>query len=234
MTNPTAEPTLDPHAVPHGHQVRLETGLDFINTLELDKGSPVEHLDDPESVLAWLIGHNLLHPDALRSERRRIDADPAHGQKLLARVRRVRAAMRELVHASVERRPPARADLAEVNRVLRTHYVTVLVPSTDGVTMGHRHEGDPIDGAMARLTESIARYLGEGKIDRLRVCANDGCAWSFFDSSRTGRRKWCDMNTCGNRAKAARHRERQRAVVAVAATSGEAPIATGTAPMTPA
>jgi flagellar biosynthesis GTPase FlhF len=30
------------------------------------------------------------------------------------------------------------------------------------------------------------------------------CRWVFSDSSRSGRRKWCDMNTCGNRAKAAR------------------------------
>ncbi len=219
------DPPIDPHAVPHGHQVRLETGLDFINTRELEKGSWQDHLAAPEAALEWLIGHNLLHPDARKAELERIAADPAHGQKLLAKVARVRAAMRELVDASVARRPPARGDLAEVNRVLRTHYVTVLVPSADGVTMGHRHEGDPIDGALARLTESIARYLGEGKIDRLRVCANESCSWAFFDSSRTGRRKWCDMTTCGNRAKAARHRERRK-VAAVTDASGQALIAT--------
>jgi predicted RNA-binding Zn ribbon-like protein len=33
----------------------------------------------------------------------------------------------------------------------------------------------------------------------------------FFDSSPTGRRRWCDMATCGNRAKAARHRARAKA-----------------------
>lgn len=219
------ETSIDPHAVPHGHQVSLETGLDFINTLELEKGSWQDHFATAEMALEWLIGHNLLHPDAMRAELARIASDAAYGQKLLAKVLRVRTVMRELVDASVARRPPARGDLAEVNRVLRTHYVTVLVPSADGVTMGHRHEGDPIEGAMARLTESIARYLGEGKIDRLRVCANDGCSWAFFDSSRTGRRKWCDMTTCGNRAKAARHRERRK-VAAVAVASGEASVAT--------
>ena len=45
--------------------------------------------------------------------------------------------------------------------------------------------------------------------DRLRICANETCRWVFYDDSRTGRRKWCDMSTCGNRAKAARHRARQ-------------------------
>jgi predicted RNA-binding Zn ribbon-like protein len=30
----------------------------------------------------------------------------------------------------------------------------------------------------------------------------------FFDGTKNGRRRWCDMGTCGNRAKAARHRAR--------------------------
>ncbi|MGH2407070.1 MAG: CGNR zinc finger domain-containing protein [Candidatus Limnocylindrales bacterium] len=223
MTNLSAEPAIDAHDIPHGHQVSLETGLDFINTLELERGSWRDDLTGPEVGLAWLSGHNLMHPDARRAELAHIAAEPAYGEKLLSRVRRTRAAMRGLVEASVERRSPSRSDLTEVNRALRTHYVTVLVPSTDGVTMGHRHEGDPIDGAMARLTESIARYLGEGKIDRLRVCANESCAWAFFDSSRTGRRKWCDMNTCGNRAKAARHRERLKIAIMADTHAEQAP-----------
>ncbi|MGO9207446.1 MAG: CGNR zinc finger domain-containing protein [Candidatus Limnocylindrales bacterium] len=32
----------------------------------------------------------------------------------------------------------------------------------------------------------------------------------FYDASPTGRRRWCDMASCGNRAKAARHRVRAR------------------------
>src|SRR3972149_1840974 len=175
------ETPIDPHAVPHGHHVSLDTGLDFINTLELEKGSWQDHLATPEAALEWLIGPHLLPPAAGRAELARIASDAAYGEKLLAKVRRVRGAMRELVDASVDRRPPARGELAEGNRALRTHYVTVLVPAPDGVTMGHRHDASP----------------------------------------RTGRRKWCDMTTCGNRAKAARHRERRKAA-AGALAPGEA------------
>jgi predicted RNA-binding Zn ribbon-like protein len=212
MTTTTHDqtPISDPHAVPHGHQASLETGLAFINTLELEKGSPVDHLDSPMVALDWLIAHDLMHREAMLATVARVEAEPEYGVKLLGRIRKVRAAMRELVDASVERRAPSFTALDEVNRALRTHYVTILVPSADGVHMGHKHEGDPIDGALARLTESVARYLGEGKTDRLRVCASETCHWVFFDASRTAKRKWCDMSTCGNRAKAARHRERQK------------------------
>jgi predicted RNA-binding Zn ribbon-like protein len=36
------------------------------------------------------------------------------------------------------------------------------------------------------------------------------CRWVFYDESRAGKRRWCDMASCGNRAKAARHRARQK------------------------
>ncbi len=80
----------------------------------------------------------------------------------------------------------------------------------DGVHLLHRNVGDPVDGALARLAESIARELSQGEAERLRICENETCRWVFHDTSRTGRRKWCDMSTCGNRAKAARYRQRHK------------------------
>lgn len=204
--------TADPHAVPHGHQAALQDGLDFINTLELEKGLPVDHLTDLPAALGWLQAHDLLHLEAMEAAVGAGQAQPDLAARTLRRIRRLRAAMRELVDASVERRPPSLDQLGEVNKSLRTHYVYVLVPAPDGVSLDHRHEGDPVDGALARLAESLARELSQGDVDRLRVCANPTCQWAFFDTSRTGRRKWCDMSTCGNRAKAARHRERLKGV----------------------
>ena len=80
-------------------------------------------------------------------------ATPEGEERLLVRVRRVRDALRELLDAAVERRPAQAAALKEVNRALRAPYVIELVPASDGVSLDHRHEGDPISGAMARLSE---------------------------------------------------------------------------------
>jgi predicted RNA-binding Zn ribbon-like protein len=41
---------------------------------------------------------------------------------------------------------------------------------------------------------------------RLRRCAGDNCGWFFIDTSKGGRRRWCDMATCGNTAKYVRAR----------------------------
>jgi predicted RNA-binding Zn ribbon-like protein len=195
---------------PHGHQVPLETGLGFINTLEHERGGEVEHLDSASEALHWFFAHQLMHAETLQLQLARLRADPAAAERTLARIRRVRAAMRELADAAVERRPAQHRQVEEINRALRTPYTIYLVPGPDGVSMDHRHEGDPIDGALARLAESIARELSQGHPERLRVCANEDCRWIFNDTSRSGRRRWCDMSTCGNRAKAARHRARCR------------------------
>jgi predicted RNA-binding Zn ribbon-like protein len=211
MSTPSNAQAAPSHAdVPHGHQVDLETGLAFINTLEYQKGEPVDHLDSPRETVRWLFANDLLHRYMFKAELDRVEQDPDGAERMVARVRRVRDAMRELANAAVERRPADKRHVDEVNRALRTHYVTYLVPGPDGVSLDHRHEGDPIDGAMGRLAESIARELSQGHPERLRICANDECRWVFNDTSRTGTRKWCDMATCGNRAKVARHRARKR------------------------
>ena len=129
-------------------------------------------------------------------------------------MREVRAALREIVDATVEERPPARSALDAVNRAMRAHQRLVLVAGPDGVSLDHRHVGDPLGDALARIAERVSREVSGDRSDRLRICANPECRWAFFDSSRTGRRRWCDMATCGNRAKAARHRARVRAATA--------------------
>jgi predicted RNA-binding Zn ribbon-like protein len=192
-----------------GHLARLQTGLDFINTLDLWPVSH-DHLEAPTSALDWLVDHDLMHREARIHLLAQYEASPAGGVEMLSRLRRVRQAMRGVLEAAATRRAPDPSDLADMNRALRTHYIYELVPATDGLSLDHRHQGDPVDGAIARLAEALARELIQGDTTRLRICENPQCHWVFKDTSRTGKRKWCSMSSCGNRAKVARHRARQK------------------------
>ncbi|MEV8375023.1 CGNR zinc finger domain-containing protein [Kribbella sp. NPDC056861] len=44
--------------------------------------------------------------------------------------------------------------------------------------------------------------------DHIRLCPGDNCGWLFLDPR--GRRRWCSMATCGNRAKVRAHAARAR------------------------
>lgn len=48
------------------------------------------------------------------------------------------------------------------------------------------------------------------EFDRLKLCPGDDCGWLFIDETKNARRRWCSMETCGNRAKAARHYARSK------------------------
>jgi predicted RNA-binding Zn ribbon-like protein len=67
--------------------------------------------------------------------------------------------------------------------------------------------GDAFAALVIPVVESAADALVTGELSRVRRCAAEpSCPRVFLDTSRSGRRRWCDMRTCGNRTKAARHR----------------------------
>ncbi len=58
---------------------------------------------------------------------------------------------------------------------------------------------------LAPVLWSAADLLAGAHKTRIRECANAECLWLFLDESKGGTRRWCDMASCGNRAKARRH-----------------------------
>jgi predicted RNA-binding Zn ribbon-like protein len=206
----------------HHHEMSLDDTYHFLNTLELESGSLVDRFVKFDDAAHWLTDRGVCHEGL---EPAALNAAGATEQSALERVRSVRAALREVAHAVAEDRPPADAALAEVNRAISSRERIELVRAPDGVSVGHSHVGDPLDDALARLADPLVSEIQSGRSDRVRVCANETCQWIFFDESRGGQRRWCDMASCGNRAKAARHRARAKEkasgkpAVAAAATS---------------
>jgi predicted RNA-binding Zn ribbon-like protein len=73
-------------------------------------------------------------------------------------------------------------------------------------------EGEP-EPELPRWAAALdaARLLTlEGRAP-IRECEGPECGWFFLDESRNRRRRWCSMESCGNRAKARRFYRRKRA-----------------------
>jgi predicted RNA-binding Zn ribbon-like protein len=194
----------------HAHGVDLEATFDFLNTADTDNGFPVEKLSSLDEALAWFVDRGVIHREGADRARARVATQPDAAAKDLDRVHGVRDALREVAEAISEHRAPRTSALNTVNRALHARQVIELVPAPGGCDVDHRHVGDPIDDALARLADPLVAELTGGQPERIRICASDTCQWVFYDASRTGRRRWCDMSTCGNRAKAARHRARTK------------------------
>ncbi|HRN29843.1 MAG TPA: CGNR zinc finger domain-containing protein [Terrimesophilobacter sp.] len=62
--------------------------------------------------------------------------------------------------------------------------------------------------SLSAIARDAVRLFNEGNRGKVRQCAADDCDLVFFDESRSGNRRWCSMQRCGNREKVRSFRER--------------------------
>jgi predicted RNA-binding Zn ribbon-like protein len=184
--------------------------LDFVNTDDARRGVRVDALRDFGALVTWLEAVGLLDAERAAAIRNRAQQQPAGATAALADARRVRAALRALAERGAADDEVRRTVVAEINRVLgRSAGTRRLETRPDGsFVRSFVPVGDAFAGLMIPLVESAADALMLGELSRVRRCADPRCPRVFHDSTKNGRRRWCDMATCGNRAKAARHRRR--------------------------
>ncbi len=188
-----------PAAAPYGLQgLRFDCGrlcLDLVATAE-----PVERLDAPRRLRAWLLGAGIVPPGTP------LDAVDAGW---LARFQAARDLLLRVVHAEVDGRA-AESDLQRVNALAATAPPAPhAVRGADGLLV-RTLAGAPDCGA---LLGQVARDAVELLTDpeargQLRRCAGESCSLVYLDTSRGRRRRWCSSEVCGNRERVARHRRR--------------------------
>jgi predicted RNA-binding Zn ribbon-like protein len=184
--------------------------LDFINTDDVRRGTRVDVLRDFEQLIRWLEATSVLDAERAGGIRRRAQQQPAGATASLADARRIRASLRALAERGALTAEVRVNALGEINRVLGRSAGTRRVEArADGsFVRSFVPVGDAFAGLMIPVVESAADALVTNELVRVRRCADSRCLHVFFDSTKNGRRRWCDMSTCGNRAKAARHRRR--------------------------
>src|SRR3954452_1289531 len=177
--------------------------LDLVNTLRERWRRRVETLVTPEDLERWLVRAGGL------TESSEVAVTP----EVLAEARALREAIDACATALVEATPFPSAAVRRVDGWLKYAGARpALVLDGAGVPpLGERGEGPSPRRALGVIALDAARMLGDpAERARVRVCASDTCSARFYDRSPAGRRRWCSMRTCGNEAKARRHRARAR------------------------
>ena len=190
--------------------------LDFVNTDDVRRGMRVDLLRDFDAFVRWLEAAALLDDERAGGIRRRAQLQLAGASAVLAEARRIRASLRTLAEKGAQSADIRRTVVSEINRVLgRSVGTRRLEERGDGSFMrAFVPGGDAFAALMIPVVESAADSLVTGELARVRRCGDPTCPRVFLDATRNGRRRWCQMGTCGNRAKAARHRARVRRAVA--------------------
>lgn len=180
------------------YPVRLVGGrlcLDFLNTADWSSSGDVLHekLTDQRDLEIWCRRVKLGKRIALE--------DPA----TLDELRAFRASLRRLFLAAVTGEKPKKKDLAHFNQVLEMDSSCAPLAVRQGAFAFNKD----IPVAQAIGLSALAVLTQPTEIERVEVCPSDDCGWLFLDESKNRRRRWCSMETCGNRAKARRHYQRQ-------------------------
>jgi predicted RNA-binding Zn ribbon-like protein len=186
--------------------------LDFANTRG-SSPSATDHLIDYADLVAFAAQSDLITPrDAewLQAEAQR---DPATASAVLARAKKLRAALREIFGALAADQNLPDADLNVLNVELAAglaHARVVPTHAGDGFQWGWT--GRNLDVPLWPITRSAADLLTSADERGLvRECGAEDCVWLFMDNTRNRSRQWCSMQSCGNREKARRHYQRVRA-----------------------
>jgi predicted RNA-binding Zn ribbon-like protein len=169
----------------HGGHLALDLAATLAGRL---KDQPKELLASPEDLDRWLVSSGLATTPPHASAR---DLDLAH-------------TLREAIYR-VACDGKARAARDRLNSIATMPSAAPQLSSSG--TLIHK-------GSASELIATIARgaveLFGGYDAHRIRTCEGDRCALLFLDLSRSGRRRWCSMDGCGNRAKAEAFRRRSR------------------------
>jgi len=199
-----------------GFQYDFDAGrpsLDFANTAEWHASAdPAEHIESYIDLVAWGEQAGLLSAGQAAGLRERARRAPAPAKRVLQAALELREAIYRIFASTAGGERPAEADLDLLAENLKGAIAGgQLAPQADSFEWHWPADDLSLGQMLWPVASDAVDLLRSDVLDRVGQCADDrGCGWLFFDSSRNHSRRWCSMESCGNRAKARRHYERVR------------------------
>ena len=185
--------------------------LDFVNTVGDRPLRRQEKLRSYDDLLRFAVAAGLVGRAELPLRRRRVSRQTAAARAVFRRAVEFREALYRVFAARASGKAAAHTDLEVVNGALqRALPHQRLAASGDGLVWCW-NDREEFDYPLWPIARSAADLLTSAECVRVHECASDVCSWLFVDRSPAGRRRWCDMKVCGNRAKARRYYEKRRA-----------------------
>jgi predicted RNA-binding Zn ribbon-like protein len=187
--------------------------LDFTNTVRSRPVSErVDLVKDYDSLISWARQSTILTPGEGADLTEQARRHPRAAAEALSQALALREALYRVFSARAAGLPAPAGDLRTVNRAIgRSMAKAGLVASASGRFQWAWPGAPPsLDRVVWWVARSAAELLTSRELARVRECAGYDCGWLFIDGTKNRSRRWCDMTTCGNRAKGRRHYERRR------------------------
>jgi predicted RNA-binding Zn ribbon-like protein len=199
-------PVLETHMFRDKDFVGGDVVLDFVNTVTGRNGRPRDWIPSFGALADWAAAARLLPKGQCQSLKRLSRHVSEDTSTALRTARKLREVLYRVLMRSIDGGSGGKEDLQYLHQIwchaLGRHSLRSVRGSVQPVLLQSSTDLEAIGSVLAVRAMDILRDL---PVTRLRQCAGPNCAWLFIDSSKGGRRRWCDMATCGNDAKARRH-----------------------------
>jgi predicted RNA-binding Zn ribbon-like protein len=184
--------------------------LDFVNTEIVARGEPVDLLTGFADLVRWLQSAALITAVESRAVEKRWE-DRAEGRAAFKEAVSLRHALRAMAERLSAGKPPDRAAIDPINSLLasRPTYRQLELKGGKIVSRIQARSGSARH-LLVPIAESAAWLLEHGDVSLLRRCENPDCVLFFYDTTKNKRRRWCSMDACGSRAKAAAYYRRSQ------------------------
>ncbi len=188
---------------PDGSSFRFDPGALCLELLPTGGPGPLayfEVLNEPADLVLWAEESRL--PDGLAAG---AGAGLVVSAAEVAEARALRDALWRLTEGHVRGAPPGPDDLATLNDAAARPPLTARLTADGGRAWAAGGTGTGLLSTVAR--DAVDLFTG-AHAHRIRACGAHDCRLLFVDTSRPGKRRWCSMERCGNRAKVRAHRAR--------------------------
>lgn len=188
--------------------------LDFANTMDWHGSQkPRENLKSYSDLVSWGRQAGLISPKFATRLLSYADENPGEAAHAYGFAIQVREAIYRIFSQRYAGKPIPADDLALLNSVVSEAMANLQLTAVNGEI--HWDWTDKIGNSNLILwpvARAAAELLTSEKVARVRECEDDrGCGYLFIDQTKNHSRRWCSMESCGNRAKARRHYSRLQA-----------------------
>lgn len=188
--------------------------LDFTNTTgNYAHRRNNDFLTSYERLAAWARYVDILTDEEAQHLLGLAEQNPDEAERVFQEAVALRETLYHILKAEAHKSDPSDSDMQT--------FLKALTAGLPHMRMVRCHEGDYVwewagnPDDLARVLWPVAwdaaELLKSDDLLDLRQCAAETCDWLFLDTSKNHSRRWCDMKSCGNRAKARTHYQRERA-----------------------
>lgn len=183
-----------------------DLSLDFVNTEVILAG--VRTLQSWEDLARWFEQAGLA-PAADMQRLAKAWAGTAEAHAALQAARALRHVLRSAAErvAGSGRVPGNLASVLE-KELRHPRLATELGQSEGRLSIKPRWILEKPRDLLVPVAHYAANFFASADYSSIRKCENPKCILWFYDTSKNHSRRWCSMDLCGNRAKAAAFRER--------------------------